>query len=291
MEKEKRRKGGRCMVQLNNANINSLRFGQLSGHLQNISIIRTWRTWDICRSLLLFGYNGSIWLFFSLLNCLGSFQKIKSKLNSLWENHGHRITSSFSFIMYCLDTCTDIYTVYKTDNPRHIFMRYIGITIISTSCLTSSTVNYYYMHKRWSTAQSTKRWYHYFIYTGVGFLLLPFCLLAENAKKAWSLERKQFEDEVPADIKYVIITESLLEGGSQFCLQVGFIILVSGEDHNFTENIKWYRWVSIFLSLLSTARGASFLLEMRNIAPHTTSALKIVYLMVTIGKLFIVSWK
>ncbi|CAL4065983.1 unnamed protein product, partial [Meganyctiphanes norvegica] len=44
-----------------------------------------------------------------------------------------------------------------------------------------------------------------------------------------------------------------------------------------------YRYVSIILSLLSTARGASFLLEMMNIAPHTTSALKIVYLMITMG--------
>ncbi|CAL4166675.1 unnamed protein product, partial [Meganyctiphanes norvegica] len=43
------------------------------------------------------------------------------------------------------------------------------------------------------------------------------------------------------------------------------------------------RWVSISLSLLSAARGASFLLDMKNIAQDTTSLLKIMYLIFPIA--------
>ncbi|CAL4175998.1 unnamed protein product, partial [Meganyctiphanes norvegica] len=126
------------------------------------------------RSILLFGYTASLWLFFLLLACLRTLQKLKTNLNGQWQKHSHRTLSSFSLVLYYLDVFTDIYTLYKT-KPKYAFMRYIGATIIALSSLISSIISYYPLHKRWSTSPSTKRWYHYLIYTPIGFILLPFC--------------------------------------------------------------------------------------------------------------------
>ncbi|CAL4093516.1 unnamed protein product, partial [Meganyctiphanes norvegica] len=125
---------------------------------------------------------------------------------------------------------------------------------------------------RWSNGSLSFRWYHYIIYTGVGFLLLPLCILVKNAIRAWSVDRKQFEDEESRDTKYVIVIESLVEGILQFGLQVLFMVTA---EPPFA--LAWYRWVSIFTSLLSAARGASLLLELKGIPTN------LVYLFIIIA--------
>ncbi|CAL4100403.1 unnamed protein product, partial [Meganyctiphanes norvegica] len=155
--------------------------------------------------------------------------------------------------------------------------------VIAISAIISSTISYYPLHQRWSTSPSTKRWYHYFIYTPFGFLSLPICVLFANTKRAWQLERKQFEDGVPTYVKYVIISESIFEGAIQFVLQILHIFIEGGTHDSFSKTIAWYRWVSVLLSLLSTARGASLLLQIKLDSQHTPSSLRIVCLMFTIA--------
>ncbi|CAL4123171.1 unnamed protein product [Meganyctiphanes norvegica] len=216
-------------------------------------------------------FTGLLWTF---------FLQITDKLHGLRERHGHRISSTFSLVVYTVDVSLDIYTVYTQyqtfDEKIRNILTCIGVTFIFISAFVSSSITYYIMRIRWSNEPLTFKWYHYLIYTGVGFFLLPLCVLAADAKRAWCLDRKQFEDKQKAELKYVIITESLIEGVLQFLMQVHIVIKV---QPMFT--LAWYRWVSMFTSLLSAARGASLLLQMNGLC-KTYPKMGIVYLMFAI---------
>ncbi|CAL4072480.1 unnamed protein product, partial [Meganyctiphanes norvegica] len=154
---------------------------------------------------------------------------IKYKVRGLWQNFGHRITSSFSAFMYIVDVTLDIYTVYIQNQTLNEGIKYLvvipGTFVIIISSVVASTINYYHLRNRWSNGTLRFRWYHYFIYTGVGFLLLPLFVLVKSAIRAWSVDRKQIEEEESRDTKYVMVIESLVEGVLQFGLQMIFMVM------------------------------------------------------------------
>ncbi|CAL4067341.1 unnamed protein product, partial [Meganyctiphanes norvegica] len=168
-------------------------------------------------------FPGTVWLY---LHC----EIIKHELIDLKQKYGHRIASIFSLVVYTVDVGLDIYTVYKLYHTLHekvnLLLTSIGVAFIIISSVVGSSISLHLMRRSWSDDPSSFKWYHKLLYNPVGFLLLPLCILAANAKRAWSSDRKEFEAKEANDVKYVIITESLIEGLLQLMMQVHILIKV-----------------------------------------------------------------